>query len=141
MKQPGETAQVKVVAKFKDGAVREVTKEATVESNTPDLARVDATSGVKGERTGEATLLVRYQGKLSTVPVTVLNPKQGFVWKPLPQHNFIDQHIDGKLQNALRPLRPRTTRRSSVGYHWTSQARFRLQRTCAPSSPIRHRRE
>ena len=43
--------------------MRDVTKEATVESNTPDMAKVDATPKVSGERTGEATLLVRYQGK------------------------------------------------------------------------------
>lgn len=98
MAKPGETAQLKVIAKFNDGQARDVTKEATVESNTPDMAKVDASSKVSGERTGEATLLVRYQGKLSTVPVTILNPKIGFVWKPLPQANYIDQLIDAKLQ-------------------------------------------
>src|SRR5262249_35356945 len=53
---------------------------------------------VKGERIGEATLLIRYQGKFATVPVTVLNPKPGFALNALPQHNFIDQKIDAKLQ-------------------------------------------
>lgn len=98
MAKPGEAAQVKVTARYPDGQTRDVTRDATVESNTPDLAAVDATAGVKGERMGEATLLVRYQGKLATIPVTVLNPKPGFAWKPLPQHNYIDQHIDAKLQ-------------------------------------------
>ena len=53
---------------------------------------------VKGARIGEATLLVRYEGKFGTVPVTVLNPKPGFAWKQLPQNNYIDQLIDAKLQ-------------------------------------------
>ena len=108
MSKPGEAVTVTVKATFKDGKVRDVTKEATVESNTPDLARVDAESKVSGERTGEATLLVRYQGKLSTVPVTILNPKPGFAWKPLPQHNFIDQHIDTKLQKLRIQPSPAT---------------------------------
>jgi len=105
MAKPGETVAVKVTARFLDGQTRDVTREATVESNTPDLARVDsATSKVSGERTGEATLLVRYQGKFSTVPVTVLNPKPGFAWKPLPQNNYIDKFIDAKLQKLhLQP--------------------------------------
>jgi hypothetical protein len=30
--------------------------------------------------------------------VTVLNPKPGFAWKPLPQYNYIDQQIDAKLE-------------------------------------------
>ena len=46
---------------------------------------------IKGARIGEATLLVRYQGKFTSVPVTVLNPAPGFAWKQLPQNNYIDQ--------------------------------------------------
>ncbi|MCC6585821.1 MAG: DUF1549 domain-containing protein [Bryobacterales bacterium] len=96
--KPGEALATKVTVKYTDGQVRDVTREATVESNTPDVARVDEKGGVKAERTGEATLLVRYQGKLQTVPVTILNPKPGFVWKALAQYNFIDRTIDAKLQ-------------------------------------------
>ncbi|HEY3837311.1 MAG TPA: DUF1549 and DUF1553 domain-containing protein [Bryobacteraceae bacterium] len=98
MQKPGGTAQVKVVATFKDGKTRDVTRETSVESNVPDVATVDAkTAEVSGVRTGEATLLVRYQGKFSTIPVTVLNPKPGFAWKALPQYNYIDEKIDAKL--------------------------------------------
>ena len=97
MKAPGEAASVKVTATYGDGATRDVTREATVESNVPDVAAV-ADSGVKGVRVGEATLLVRYQGNLTTVPVTVLNPKPGFVWKQPPQNNYIDRMVDAKLQ-------------------------------------------
>jgi hypothetical protein len=104
MPKPGESAQVKVMARFADGQTRDVTKEATIESNVPDLAKVDASAKVDGLRIGEATLLVRYQGKFSTILVTILNPKAGFVWKPLPQHSYIDQHIDAKLQKLkLQP--------------------------------------
>ena len=41
---------------------------------------------------------MRYQGKFGAIPVTVLNPKPGFVWKPLPQHNYIDRLVDAKLE-------------------------------------------
>lgn len=98
MQKPGETTQVKVTARFADGQSRDVTRDATVESNTPTVAPVDAKSLVTGERTGEATLLVRYQGKFSTIPVTILNPKPGFVWKAEVQNNYIDQFIDEKLK-------------------------------------------
>ncbi len=99
MPKPGEKIALKVVATYKDGSTREVTREATIESNTPDVARIDpAQATVAGERVGEATLLLRYEGKYATIPVAVLNPKPGFVWKPLAQHNFIDQLIDAKLQ-------------------------------------------
>jgi len=108
MPKPGEAAQVNVIAKFADGATRDVTKEATVESNVPDVAKVDVAAKVSGERIGEATLLVRYQGKYSTVPVTILNPKPGFAWKPLPQNNYVDTHIDAKLQKLKIQPSPAT---------------------------------
>jgi hypothetical protein len=98
MTKPGETAAVKVVVRYQDGVIKDVTRETSVESNIPDVASVDVKAAVKGERVGEATLLVRYQGKFSTIPVTVLNPKPGFAWKPLPQYNYIDQRIDTKLE-------------------------------------------
>src|SRR5580700_5595169 len=97
MNAPGESAVVKVSAIFADGGQRDVTREAVVESNVPDLAAV-ADASVKGARTGEATLLVRYQGSFTTLPVTVLNPKPGFAWKQLPQNNYIDRLNDTKLQ-------------------------------------------
>jgi hypothetical protein len=98
MPKPGETVQVKVVAQYKDGQTRDVTKEATVESNVPDVAKVDAKALVSGERIGEATMLIRFQGKYATIPLTILNPKPGFVWKQVAQNNFIDALIDAKLQ-------------------------------------------
>ena len=98
MPKPGESVGVKVVARFGDGQTRDVTREAVIESNTPDVAKVSVSEQVNGERIGEATLLVRYQGKFAAMPVTVLNPKPGFAWNPLPQYNYIDQKVDAKLQ-------------------------------------------
>src|ERR671930_2634197 len=83
MTRPGETASLKVVVRYHDDETRDVTRETTVESNTPDVASVETDRpAVHGERVGEATLLVRYQGKFVAVPVTVLNPTPGFVWQP-----------------------------------------------------------
>ncbi len=96
--KPGLNQQVKVVAHYLDGGVRDVTNEAVIASNIPDTADVTADAIVKGVRIGEATMLVRYEGKFGTVPVTVLNPKPGFVWKALPQNNYVDQLVDAKLQ-------------------------------------------
>jgi hypothetical protein len=99
MSKPGETASLKIVARYQDDQLRDVTRETIIESNVPDVALVDQDKSViRGERVGEATLLVRYQGKFGAIPVTVLNPKPGFVWKPLPQHNYIDRLVDAKLE-------------------------------------------
>ena len=98
MDKPGGTATVKIVATFNDGGTRDVTKEANIDSNIPDVAAVGTQADIKGARVGEATLLIRYQGKFTSVPVTVLNPAPGFAWKQLAQNNYIDQLIDAKLQ-------------------------------------------
>src|SRR5437899_10459171 len=99
MTRPGETASLKVVVRYQDDQTRDVTRETTIESNVPDVASVESDKPVvHGERVGEATLLVRYQGKFGAIPVTVLNPKPGFVWKPLPQYNYIDRLVDAKLE-------------------------------------------
>jgi len=99
MSKPGETAALKIVARYQDDQLRDVTRETIIESNVPDVALVDQDKSViRGERVGEATLLVRYQGRFGAIPVTVLNPKPGFVWKPLLQHNYIDRLVDAKLE-------------------------------------------
>lgn len=97
MDKPGESAAVSVTAIYADGGKRNVTREANIDSNVPDIAAVNA-ADIKGARIGEATLLVRYQGRFITIPVTVLNPAPGFVWKQLPQNNYVDRFIDAKLQ-------------------------------------------
>ena len=98
MDKPGDSAKVKITATFSDGGTRDVTREANIDSNVPDVAAVSTAAEIKGARIGEATLLVRYQGKFTTVPVTVINPAPGFTWKQLPQNNYIDKLIDAKLQ-------------------------------------------
>lgn len=103
MTKPGETTSLKVVVRYQDDEVRDVTRETAIESNVPDVARIESDASldmpvIRGERVGEATLLLRYQGKFAAIPVTVLNPKPGFVWKPLPQHNYVDRLVDAKLE-------------------------------------------
>jgi hypothetical protein len=99
MTKPGDTASIKIVARYQDDQLRDVTRETIIESNVPDVASIESDKAVvRGERVGEATLLVRYQGRFGAIPVTVLNPKPGFAWKPLSQHNYIDRLVDAKLE-------------------------------------------
>ena len=98
MSRPGMKQQILVVATYGDGSTRDVTREAVVASSQDTTAKIVDDSVVQGERTGEVTLLVRYEGKFVIVPVTILNPSPGFEWKQLSQHNYIDEHIDAKLR-------------------------------------------
>ena len=94
----GETGQLKVVAHYADGATRDVTKESVYSSNTPTVADINGTGLIKTERKGEAAMLIRYEGKLAVLNVTVLTEKQGFQWKPMEEANYIDRFIDAKLE-------------------------------------------
>src|SRR5438045_2581668 len=94
----GATQQLKVVAHFADGAERDVTKEALYSSNTPTIADISGEGVIKTERKGEAAMLIRYEGKLAVLNVTVLTEKQGFQWRPMQEANYIDRFIDAKLQ-------------------------------------------
>jgi hypothetical protein len=96
--KPGSTQQLKIVARYADGATREVTNEALYSSNTPIVADINGTGLIKTERKGEAAMLIRYEGKLAVLNVTVLTEKPGFAWKPMPEANYIDRFINAKVQ-------------------------------------------
>src|ERR1700730_12492249 len=66
MPRPGEKMSVKIIARFADGLTRDVTNEAVIESNTPDVAKVDAAAAVRGEAGGEARPFGRERGKEAT---------------------------------------------------------------------------
>ena len=98
LKQPGERQSIKVTAHYGDGSMRDVSKMAVVESNSTSTVKIEDGGVVLGERIGEAALMVRYEGKFTTVPLTVLNPAPGFAWSRQAQNNYIDEHIDAKLK-------------------------------------------
>ncbi len=116
MARTGMKQQILVLAHYGDGSVRDVSKEASIKSNTETIAtvapggehimtavapgpmRMEGAQSVVGERIGEAALQVRYEGKFVTLPMTVLNPEEGFTWSNPPKHNYIDEHIDAKLR-------------------------------------------
>ncbi len=104
---PGQQQRLQVTAHYADGSTRDVSELAVVQSNSTSTAKVAEDGAVAGERIGEAALMVRYEGKFVTVPLTVLNPKPGFAWRRLPQHNFIDEHVDAKLKRLkIQPSAP-----------------------------------
>src|SRR5262244_2896196 len=42
MTRPGETASLRIAVRYQDGQTRDVSREATIESNVPDVASVDS---------------------------------------------------------------------------------------------------
>ena len=98
MSAPEKTQHLVVVAHYGDGRTRDVTREAHFTSSNTESFVVEDPALASSLRRGEGAVLVRYEGKFATVPVTVLSGRQGFRWSPLPQHNYIDELIDAKLE-------------------------------------------
>ena len=98
--KPGTEQQLKVTAHYADGSTREVSKETNYSSNTPIIAEINDAGVIKTQRKGEAAMLVRYEGKLAVVNVTVLDEKPGFAWKPMPENNYVDRFINAKLERV-----------------------------------------
>jgi Carboxypeptidase regulatory-like domain len=59
---PGETAQIKVIASFSDGSVRDVTADATLASTQPQIATVEA-GVIKGVALGRTTIRATYMNR------------------------------------------------------------------------------
>ena len=97
--KPGLEQQLKVVAHYADGSMRDVTGDAGYSSNTPQQAEVSEGGVIKTSRRGESATLVRYEGKLSVVNVTAVND-QPFTWQTPPEFNFIDTHVNAKLKRV-----------------------------------------
>ena len=107
MHQPGRRQSVVVLAQYADGSTRDVTREAHIASSNTEDFSISESAEITGVRRGEGALLVRYEGKFVTIPITVLNPEPGFEWVQLPQHNYIDRLIDSKLQRLkIQPSPP-----------------------------------
>src|SRR5262245_23508075 len=96
---PGMKQQVTVVATYADGANRDVTAEAFVESSNTEVATVDKVTGlVTAVRRGESTMLARYEGAYDASTMIVMGDRSGFQWKGAPTNNRIDELVYDKLK-------------------------------------------
>lgn len=90
--------QLAVLAHYSNGSIEDVTRRAQYESNETDIATVDTNGLVNvGNSSGEAGIMVRYQGNVTvfraTVPLGARIPSYDF-----PHANYIDTHIHAKYQ-------------------------------------------
>ena len=96
----GMTQQITVTATYADGTVRDVTKEAFIESGDIEKIEASASGVLTTLRRGEASVLVRYEGAYAATTIICMGDRSGFAWQEQPQFNYIDQHVDKKLQQV-----------------------------------------
>ncbi|MFI5379640.1 MAG: DUF1549 and DUF1553 domain-containing protein [Tepidisphaerales bacterium] len=94
---PGRSQQMVVLAHYRDGSVRDVTREAVITaSNTEALTVKDNT--ITALRRGEGAVLVRYEGNYATRQAFVMGDRAGYQWVAEPENNYIDGLVHAKLQ-------------------------------------------
>ncbi len=98
--RPGMKQQMRVIATYADGATRDVTNEAFIESGDIELLEADAQGLVTTLRRGEAPVLVRYEGAYAATTITVMGDRSGFAWSNPPMFNYVDEHVYDKLQRV-----------------------------------------
>ncbi len=98
VQQIGVRQQMRIVATYSDGRMRDVTAEAFVESGNTDVASKDEDGLVVALRRGEAPLLARYEGAYAATTLTVMGDRTGFVWQQPETWSRIDELVATKWQ-------------------------------------------
>ncbi|MBX6311698.1 MAG: DUF1553 domain-containing protein, partial [Isosphaeraceae bacterium] len=96
VQQIGAQQQLRVLATYADGEVRDVTREAFLESGNTEVATADRTGLMTALRRGEAPILARYEGAYAASTLTVMGDRTGFTWEQPPAHNKIDELVAQK---------------------------------------------
>lgn len=94
----GSKQQMRILATYTDGTVRDVTAEAFIESSNRDVAKANETGLITTERRGEAAILARFEGRYAVTTLTAMGVRDGFAWAAPEEWNFIDGHVASKLQ-------------------------------------------
>lgn len=94
----GARQQLRVVATYASGEVRDVSREAFLESGNSEVATANRQGLITAVRRGEAPVLVRYEGAYAATTMTVMGDRSGFAWIQPPANNKVDELTAAKWQ-------------------------------------------
>jgi WD40 repeat protein/mono/diheme cytochrome c family protein len=94
----GTRQQLRVLATYTSGEVRDVTREAFLESGNTEVATANRSGLMTALRRGEAPILARYEGAYAATTLTVMGDRDGFAWEPPPTYGRIDELTAAKWQ-------------------------------------------
>ena len=80
----GGRQQLRVLATYASGEVRDVTREAFLESGNMEVAVANKSGLMTALRRGEAPILARYEGAYAATTLTVMGDRGGFRLDPAP---------------------------------------------------------
>lgn len=94
----GSRQQIRVIARYADGYVKDVTAEAFVDSGNMEVLEADKTGLMTSLRRGEAAILARFEGAYAATTVTVMGDRTGFAWKEPEKWTKIDELVTRKWE-------------------------------------------
>jgi hypothetical protein len=103
LNDPARWQQLAVMARFANGAIRDVTRLTVFSSSDTAVASVTTSGLVEFGQSGEVAILCRYLDVLHPVRLTFLEPRKGFQWPNPPENNYVDRHVFAKLKMLSLP--------------------------------------
>lgn len=94
----GARQQMRVIARYADGYVKDVTAEAFIDSGNGEVIEADKTGLMTSIRRGEAAILARFEGAYAATTITVMGDRTGFVWSEPEKWNKVDEFTARKWQ-------------------------------------------
>ena len=94
----GARQQMRVIARYADGYVKDVTAEAFIDSGNGEVIEADKTGLMTSIRRGEAAILARFEGAYAATTITVMGDRSGFVWNEPEKWNKVDEFTARKWQ-------------------------------------------
>jgi WD40 repeat protein len=92
----GAKQQIRVLATYANGEIRDVSREAFIESGNGEVAAANRSGLMTSLRRGEAPILARYEGSYAATTLTVMGDRNGFVWEQPPTNGRIDELVTAK---------------------------------------------
>lgn len=92
--------QVRVIARYRDGSSRDVTREAFVESGNTEVATADETGLLSAVRRGEAPILARFEGAYAATTLTVMGDRSGYGEPDVETWSRIDELVAEKWRRV-----------------------------------------
>lgn len=96
MEKIGSRQQMRVIARYADGYVKDVTAEAFLESGNGEVIEADKKGLMTSLRRGEAPILARFEGAYAATTITVMGDRTGYAWKEPETWNKIDELVAQK---------------------------------------------
>ena len=88
--------QLRVLATYASGEVRDVTREAFLETGNMEVVAASKSGLMTALRRGEAPILARFEGAYASTTMTVMGDRSGFVWTQPPAYGKIDELVAAK---------------------------------------------